>query len=56
MYLSLSAGHKRRIKTDEKVKVVPAALGYEIASIHCHTIAIFYQDDLKKRMNRIKAT
>ena len=47
--------HRRRIKKEEKAKVVAAVWGKEL--IHfLDALAIFHQDDLKKRMNRIKAT
>ena len=46
--------HRRRIKKEEKAKVVAAVWGKEL--IHfLDALAIFHQDDLKKRMNRIKA-
>ena len=46
--------HRRRIKKEEKAKVVAAVWGKEL--IHfLDALAIFHQDDLKKKMNRIKA-
>ena len=37
-------------------KVLAAVWGDRIDSIPCRTIAIFHQDELKKRINRITAT
>ena len=46
-----SKQHRRRIKTEEKAKVVTAVLGDRIDSIHGHAISISHQDELKKGMN-----
>ena len=43
------------MKTEEKAKVVAAVWGTEMIQFLA-ALAIFHQDDLKKRMNRIKAT
>ena len=42
--------HKRRIKTEEKARVDAAAWGTELIKFLA-AIAIFYPDDLNKRMN-----
>ena len=47
--------HKRRIKTEEKAKVVTAVWGTELFKFVA-TLAISHQDDLKKRMIRITAS
>ena len=53
--LGLSSWHRRRIKTEEKAKVVADVQGTELIQFLA-ALAIFHQDDLKKRMNRITAT
>ena len=53
--LGLSSWHRRRIKTEEKAKVVADVQGTELIQFLA-ALAIFHQDDLKKRMNRIIAT
>ena len=47
--------HRRRMKTEEKAKVVAAVCGKELIQFLA-ALAIFHQDGLKKRMNRIMAT
>ena len=47
--------YSRRIKTEEKTKVVAAVLRTELIPFLAAQ-DIFHQDELKKRMNRIKAT
>ena len=47
--------HRRRINTEEKEKVVPAAWGMELIQF-LSALANLHQDDLKKRMNKIMAT
>ena len=44
-------GHGRRIKTEEKAKVVVAYWGMELIQFLA-AVAILHQDNLKKRMNR----
>ena len=46
---------RKRIKTEEKAKVLAAAGGMELIQFHAAP-AIVHQDDPKKRMNRIMAT
>ena len=46
--------HRRRINTEEKAKVVPAAGGMELIQF-LSALANLHQDDLKKRMNKITA-
>ena len=46
---SIRSTHRRRIKTEEKAKVVAAAWG-RIDFIPCQAIAIFNYDDLRNRM------
>ena len=46
---------KIRIKTEEKAKVVAAVCGTELLQFFA-ALAIFHQEDLKKKMNRITAT
>ena len=46
---------RKRIKTEEKAKVLAAAGGMELTQFHAAP-AIVHQDDSKKRMNRIMAT
>ena len=53
--LTLGWSHRRGIKTEEKAKVVAAVWGREFIQFHA-ALQIYQQDDLKKRMNRIKAT
>ena len=51
--LVLTIMHRRWIKkTKEKAKVVAAVWGMELIQF-LTVLAIFHQDDLKKRMNRI---
>ena len=47
--------HRRRIKTEEKTKVLAVVWGDGIDSVPCHTtyVAIFQQDDLKKILKKI---
>ena len=47
--------HRRRIKTEEKAKVVAAVWGTELIQFLA-ALAISRKDVLKKRMNRKKAT
>ena len=47
--------HRIRLNTEEKAKVVAAAWGTALILLLA-ALAILHQDDLKKRMNRIKAT
>ena len=47
--------HRRRINTEEKATVFASAWGTELIQFLA-ALAILHQDDLKKRMNRIKAT
>ena len=47
--------HRRRIKTEEKAKVVAGVWGTKFIKFLA-ALAIFHQDDLKKRVNRITAT
>ena len=42
--------HRRRIKTEEKAKVVAAVWGTELIQF-LGTLAILHTDDLKKEMN-----
>ena len=46
----LGWGHRRRIKTEAKAKVVAAAWGTKLIQF---IVAIWYQDDLKKRIKLI---
>ena len=46
--------HRRRIKTEVKAKVVAAAWGAELIQFLA-ALAVLHQDDLKKRINKIKA-
>ena len=46
--------HRRRIKIEDKTKVIGAIWGTELIQFLA-ALAIFHQDDLKKRMNRITA-
>ena len=48
----VSDKHRRRIKTEEKAKVVTAVRGTELIQFLA-ALAISHQDDSKKRMNRI---
>ena len=50
MYTSLYQIHKRRIYTEEKVKVVVAIWGTEFIQFLA-ALGILHQDDLKNRMN-----
>ena len=43
-------GHRRRIYTEEKAKVVAAVWGTECIQFLA-TLAVLHQDDMKKRMN-----
>ena len=47
--------HRRTLKTEGKAKVVAAVWGTELIKFLA-TLAIFHQDDWKKRMSRITAT
>ena len=48
--VGLGRGHKRRIKTEEKAKVIAAAWGAE--AIHFFaSLDILHHDDFKNRMN-----
>ena len=47
--------HRRRIKTEEKAKVVAAVWGTELIQFLA-ALAISPQDKLKKRIKRIKDT
>ena len=47
--------HRRRIKIEDKTKVIGAIWGTELIQFLA-ALAIFHQDDLKKRTNRITAT
>ena len=49
------AWQRRRIRTEDKAKVVAAVWRTEFDPIPCCTIAILHQDDMKKRINRITA-
>ena len=49
------SNYRRRIKTEEKAKVVATVWGTELIQFHAE-LAIFHKDDLKKRMNRTLAT
>ena len=46
----LEPTHRRRIKTEEKAKVVAAAWGAELIEFLA-ALAILHQDDLKNRVN-----
>ena len=46
---------RRRIKTEEKAKVVASVWGSELFQLLA-ALAIFHQDNLQKRMSRITAT
>ena len=50
MFTSLHCTHRKRIYTEEKAKVVAAVWGTEFIQLFV-TLAIFHQDDLKKRLN-----
>ena len=54
LYLTTSI-HRRIIKTEENAKVVADAWGTELIEFHA-AVAIFHQDALKKRTNRVRAT
>ena len=47
--------HRRRIKIEEKAKVVASIWGTEFIPFLA-ALTIFYQDDLKKRMNILYVT
>ena len=47
--------HRRRMKTDEKAKVVATVGGTKLIQFLA-ALVFFHQDDLKYRMNRITAT
>ena len=51
---TLELKHRRRIKTEERAKVVTAVWGTELLQFLA-ALAIFHQDDLKKRIKRIIA-
>ena len=51
--LSKAGEHRRRISTEEKAKVIATVWGTEKIQF---LVALAIQDDVKKRMNRIKAT
>ena len=51
---NVHCSHSRRIKTEEKAKVVAAAWGAELIQFLA-ALAVLHQDDLKKRINKIKA-
>ena len=46
----MSAGHRRRIKTEEKAKVVAVVWGTEVIQFLA-SLASLHHDDLKKKMN-----
>ena len=50
-----TATHRRKIKTEEKAKVVAAVWGKEMIQFLA-ALAILHQDGLKKKINRITAT
>ena len=47
--------NRKKIKTEEMAKVVAAFWGTELIQFLA-SLAIFHQDDFKKRMNRIRVT
>ena len=47
--------HRRRIKTEEQAQVVTAVWGTGLNQFLA-ALAIFHQDDLKKRMDKIPVT
>ena len=55
MYEYVRVRHRIRINTEEMAKVVAATWKTELIQFLA-TLAILHQDDLKKRMNRLKAT
>ena len=48
--MGLGRGHKRRIKTEEKAKVIAAAWGAEAINFFA-SLDILHHDDFKNRMN-----
>ena len=50
-----TATHRRKIKTEEKAKVIAAVWGKEMIQFLA-ALAILHQDGLKKKINRITAT
>ena len=55
MYEYVRVRHRLRINTEEMAQVVAATWKTELIQFLA-TLAILHQDDLKKRMNRLKAT